>query len=367
MSATDTITSSIAQHLRTHHPPHRRPALRDAHPKHHGCVRAVFVVEPDGAALGAVRHGVFARPGRTYEAWVRFSNALKERHDLAPDARGMAVKLMGVEESDSGTQDFLMVSHHTFFAKDAEEFVDFPAAVFDVTFRLRAWLRVIGFFIGLRPRRLRLRGLAALLRSLKFTWSPLVLEYFSQTPYRFGQQKLMKYSVRPHEPRPLARRVATRLRALAYLVASNVGGMKDSHDLLRAALVSRLREGPVIFDFHVQVRDAPTDPNRSAVEDDAVAAWSERDFPSRKVGEIRILPLEPDFDEEVMMSLAQHLSFTPWHTVPDHEPVGSINLARRVVYDRISSLRHELNGKRVREPQADETAASYVASLELRP
>jgi|SRR6266542_566590 len=364
MSAIDTIAASLDHHLRRDHPPHRRPALRDAHPKHHGCVRAEFIVERDRPDLDPFRRGVFARAGHRYDAWVRFSNALKVRHDLAPDARGVAVKLMDVKESASGTQDFLMVSHHSFFARHAEEFVDFPATVFDVEFKVRASTRILGFFIDPRRRRLRLRGLAALFRSLKPTWNPLAMEYFSQVPYKLGPEKLMKYSVHPHEPRPLWRRIAIWLAALAYMAVSNFGGMKKSHNLLHEALVRRLRQGDARFDFCVQVRDVSNDPReRAQVEDDAVAGWSTRDFPLRKIAELRILPLGDDFHVDAMMNLGQHLSFTPWHNVADHEPVGSINAARRVAYERISTVRHELNAKLRREPRAAETAEVYLASL----
>ena len=37
------------------------------------------MVEADLAA--PLRHGVFAQPGRRFEAWIRFSNAFKRRHD----------------------------------------------------------------------------------------------------------------------------------------------------------------------------------------------------------------------------------------------------------------------------------------------
>ena len=369
MSAPNTIATSIEHHLRRDHPPHRRPALRDAHPKHHGCVRAELIVERDhNPELARFRHGVFAQPGHTYPCWVRFSNALKERHDLAPDARGMAVKLMNVKASASGTQDFLMVSHHSFFARDAEEFVDFPATVFDTKFKARAWMRVIGFFINLRRRRLHLRGLIALFSSLKPTWNPLAMKYSSQVPYKLGPAQLMKYSVRPHEKRPLQRVLGIWLRALAYLVVSNFGGMKKSHNMLREALLDRLHRADASFDFCVQVRDIPVDAlEKDRIENDAVVRWDEHEFPLRKVAEIRVLRLEDDFDEDVMMAIGQHLSFTPWHNVPDHEPVGSINAARRIVYERISTLRHELNRKRRREPLAHETAATYLASLDAEP
>jgi hypothetical protein len=45
--------------------------------------------------------------------------------------------------------------------------------------------------------------------------------------------------------------------------------------------------------------------------------------------------------------------------------VGSINAARRVAYERISRLRHELNRKQQREPKGHETAAGYLASIDM--
>ena len=363
MNPVETIATSIEHHVRQHHPPHRLPALRDAHPKHHGCMRATFTVCRQPEIAGTLP-GIFSEPGRTFQAWVRFSNALKERHDLAPDARGMAVKLMDVRQSGSTTQDFLMVSHKVFFARDAAQFVDFPAAVSDVRFRFRAWGRIFNFFIGIRPFRFRIPGLLALLRSLKPTWSPLAMAYFSQTPYKFGEGRVMKYCVRPHEPRPLSRRLGIWLRAIAYPFVSKSTRIEKSRNLLREALLARLREGPVKFDFCVQTRYlSGTDDERRRMQDDAVAPWREDMFPYQKVAVIEIEQLPADFDEGEMMRLGQHLSFNPWHHVPDHEPLGTINLARKMAYERISLLRHQLNGKREAEPRAGESARDYLESI----
>ena len=142
--------------------------------------------------------------------------------------------------------------------------------------------------------------------------------------------------------------------------------MKQSHDMLREALIDRLRHSEASFDFLVQVREAPSDDDeRNRIADDAVAGWNDELYPPVKVAEIRLLPLGEDFDADVMMAFGEHLSFTPWHHVPAHEPVGSINEARRVVYDRISTLRHDLNRKVRREPLPHETPAEYLASIEF--
>src|SRR5688500_11171982 len=47
--------------------------LRGVHPKAHGCARATFAINAD--VPEDLRVGVFATPGASYEAVVRFSNA----------------------------------------------------------------------------------------------------------------------------------------------------------------------------------------------------------------------------------------------------------------------------------------------------
>ena len=49
------------------------PFLRGVHPKAHGCARATFTVKSD--LPEDLRVGVFAKPGVSYAAVVRFSNA----------------------------------------------------------------------------------------------------------------------------------------------------------------------------------------------------------------------------------------------------------------------------------------------------
>jgi hypothetical protein len=64
-------------------------ARRDAHPKAHGCVKAeVHILDRLPASLAK---GMFI-PGKTYQAWIRFSNGSGDptRADIKRDARGMA-------------------------------------------------------------------------------------------------------------------------------------------------------------------------------------------------------------------------------------------------------------------------------------
>src|SRR5436305_1709964 len=69
-------------------------ARRDAHAFDNGCMRAVFRVDEN--LDPQLAHGIF-QPGRNYPAWIRVSNGnTVARSRWFPDARGFAIKLMGV-------------------------------------------------------------------------------------------------------------------------------------------------------------------------------------------------------------------------------------------------------------------------------
>ena len=372
-AAVDAIVATLVYHLRKEHPrpSPAQPARRDAHPKHHGCVPATFEVCDLERHEGFLAQGLFARPGK-YQAWVRFSNAFKVRNDLDRDARGMAIKIMGVPEGASEhTQDFLLVTHRSFFARTPADFVDFAAAVSGVGESSALISRTIGFFFGWRPFRFRLPGFIALMRSMNHCTNPLVRTYFSQTPYSYGRSQV-KFRARPqrrwlpHQWVWLWIRVFVHnviipiLRAIVWLI-SKLGARVQfdprwQENYLQNALLSSLRARPAVFDFQVQLR------KDGMPLDDAVVAWSQWESTFETVATITVGP--PTVSVDTMMAFGQHLSFTPWHHVPAHRPLGSINNARRAVYDAISSLRHDLNHVRPREPRPGESPTDYLRDIE---
>ena len=122
------IVGLISEGVRAQHQPAQRPALRDAHPKAHGCVKATFKV--NDRLPPELAQGVFV-PGKTYQAVIRFSNGNADpmRPDVKKDARGMAIKLLGVpgdkilpDERDAPTQDFVMINHPVFFLDDPDRY-----------------------------------------------------------------------------------------------------------------------------------------------------------------------------------------------------------------------------------------------------
>jgi hypothetical protein len=309
----------------------RTTMRRDAHPKTLGLVNARFTISDE--CPPELCYGVFARPGDSFDALIRFSNGNPVReHDMAFDIRGMAIKLPGVAgaflEGEPG-QDFVLATGESFFGIDAVEYKDFIPASTSPIALLKHFLRWGRFRAG-----------ANFLSAQCVPRSPLAIEYFSQTPYRLGPH-VVKYRARAiaprstrHDPgymRPINRRVLGVLARLWPRFASRFA----PPDAVRLALVDDLARGPVAFEFLVQrwpdLRRLPP----WAIEN-ATLAWP---APWSRVATI-LMDALPASDVDA----AEPMTFTPWHAKAEHQPLGSINRARYAIYKHMSDFRRCHNG-----------------------
>ena len=328
--ATRAIADLIEKSIEETYPPDKRPARRDAHPKAHGCVRASFKVAdglPDNLA-----QGVFV-PGATYKAWIRFSNGNSDpaRPDVKGDARGMAIKLTGVPgfkllpaESEAETQDFIMINHPVFFIDDPQDYLNLikRGSSSNPLVKLTA-----PFALGLKG------ALIARTISAKKIENPLYTRYWSTVPYRLGDdahKQAVKFSARP-----------------CAVHANNKIPSDPGPDYLRQAMAATLAADEACFDFLVQTRRSP-----SMKVEDSKTEWKESEAPFIKVATITIP--KQTFDSEAQMAFCENLSFTPWHSLPEHRPLGGVNRVRRTVYESISKRRHDLNQAPRKEPAGDE-------------
>ncbi len=55
-----------------------------------------------------------------------------------------------------------------------------------------------------------------------------------------------------------------------------------------------------------------------------------------------IIPIQDCMSLEQAV-FCENLSFSPWHSLPEHRPLGLVNRVRKVAYREISRLRHDLN------------------------
>jgi len=300
-------------------------ARRDAHPKAHGCVKAEFhVVDTLPETLSK---GVFV-PGKTYQAWIRFSNGSGDptRADIKRDARGMAIKVLGVsgkkileDEADATTQDFIMINHPVFFATDPARYLSFMNDANSHHFYRKL---LIPFDLGAKGTRIALET-----RSSRIS-NPLQTRYWSMVPYQLGTGD---------------GRLAVKYSARGCSATSDLMPKKPGHDFLRDALRRTLQSGDACMEFLVQPRTS----DGMNVEDSRIE-WKEAEAPFYKLATIRVPP--QTFDTPEQNRFCENLSFTPWHALPEHKPLGVTNRLRKVIYAHISRVRHEMNDTQREEP-----------------
>ena len=312
-----------------------KPFLRGVHPKGHGCARAMFTVKSDLSA--DLRVGVFASPGVTYDAVVRFSNAAAlvgpDVQDSVKDgvttqqhgSRGMAVKVRGLAgislaSDEPGTQDFLMVNSNVFPFANVADYLALMRAQFEYDDKVEPTFAKFAKELAASGGAVRAQRAGQISAGIQRTamTNPLSSTYFSAAPFLFGPDRVVKFAAMPASGTPEA-----------PLPASL------DKDYLRAALAERLRNEGVSFDFAVQVRP----PSPEAHVEDVTVPWDPADVPFRSVATIAIPKQDingPDADAS-----CESLYWTPWHTLSEHRPVGGINRLRLAAYEASIARRRQ--------------------------
>ncbi|MGI9315692.1 MAG: catalase family protein [bacterium] len=274
-------------------------------PKSLGCFDAQFIVE--SLQDPELTQGLFAAPGN-YPARVRFANATKF-DDRKKDFRGMSIKVASVSGQplwgEPGIQDFILNSYPALFAGTAEKFLAFVKAME----KGRVW----SFFVN--PW--NWRSLGIVVRGREAILNPFDIRYWSTTPYRFGKDpaKAVKYSVRPCSN------------------SISLDGDNDDPDRLTISMRRHLESEPACFDFMVQFQ---SDPKRMPIEDASVV-WDEQDSPFRKVATIRIE--QQSFETDTAKKACESISFNPWQSLSEHQPLGGINRIRKEIYAQMATFR----------------------------
>jgi hypothetical protein len=329
------IVESIAGAIKQHFNKNGPPARRDAHAYDNGCVHAIFRVDAD--LPEHLHQGVFV-PGSQYKAWIRFSNGNSEaRPAWFFDARGMAIKLMGVSgekllDDENHTQDFILISHPKFFVDDLRRYkatlVEFLKGSY-----------IDQYVWSLLKLRFPDEFLLALKANLNFTVNPLFQQYWSMTPYRLGVDPDKKFAVK-YTAKPRSNNKAGFLSRQLTRLRPNFS--------LKEELNKTLVANEMSFDFYIQ---RYVDEEHTPIEDSKVE-WTENTSRPERVGTI-VIPIQ-DCMSPGQAVFCENLSFSPWHTLPEHRPLGLVNRVRRIAYRQISKLRHELNSAPRQEPTGDE-------------
>lgn len=292
------------------------PDKRGQHFKMNACLDATFKVHED--LPKELKVGLFAQP-KSYKAIIRASNG-GETDDRNPDAHGFAIKVLGVkgdqalkELAGSNEQDFILADSPVFFIRNASDYALF---VQDVAVSRPKGKPPEKFFAHLKKTHPEDLPLFQKLKK-QITDDPLSSTYWSQLPYSFGgsSRTICRYRVSPAAP------------GGGSAGASSVG---DSENYLRERMVDRLGKEEVVFEFAVQVKKGAT---KDVVESPTVE-WDE---PYVTVASLHIAPQA--FDTVERNQFGEDLTYTPWHALAQHKPLGEINAIRQVVYLASQKLR----------------------------
>jgi hypothetical protein len=299
-------------------------AQRFGNTKTHGVVRGELTVLPDLPVH--LRHGLFAEPA-TYRAWVRFSGpgpyAPPDIDDYGQCSVG--IKVMGVPgpkllDDEQATQDLILVTPASFVTPDIR-----------ANTHLQRWVRVKADFVHfLDPTDPHLLDMVEQALWSPMHTSPLEVRYYTNVPFLLGEGQAVQYSLKP------------RWRGRSRIPA------QPSENYLREAMVRVLADGDWEFDFMVQLQ---TDPHLMPIENASVK-WPERLSPYVTVARLR-LPAQR-FDSDEQLAFADVLRFNPWHSLPEHRPLGNSNRARKRMYAELARLRQAMNQVEHVEPTGDE-------------
>jgi hypothetical protein len=315
-------------------------AVRAVHAKAHGIARGTLTVAD--ALPPELAQGLFAAPGR-YEAVIRLST---NPGDILDDSiglpRGLALKVIGVEgerlpgsEGDT-TQDFIMVNAPVFAAPDAKAFSKNLKLLAGTTDKAEGAKKLLSGVLRAFEATLETVGLeSATLKQMGGAANvhPLGETYFSQTPFRYGDH-IAKFQLAPVSP------ALTRL-------TGDIVSTSGRPDALREAVREVLIEQGGTWELRVQLnRDLEAMP-----VEDPTKEWKEADSPFQTVATLEIPP-QLSWEHGGSDAVDDALSYSIWHGIAAHRPLGNVNRARRDTYAHSAGFRRHFNGCPVHQPRA---------------
>ena len=313
-------------------------AVRSVHAKSHGIARGTLTV---AAGLPpALAQGLFATPGE-HEAILRIST---NPGDILDDdialPRGLALKILGVDgerlpgSDGETTQDFLMVNGPAFSAKTPKAFLGNLKLFAKTTDRVEGVKKLLSHVAGAAEHLLEaVGGQSSTLIGFGGAKQvhPLGETYYTQTPFRFGDH-IAKIALFPVSP------------GLTSLTGTVVE--IDGPDAIRAAVKRDLIEQGGTWEVRVQLN---TDLETMPIEDPTVV-WDEKASPYVTVATL-VVPPQLAWDTGVTEHLDDALSFSPWHGLAAHRPLGGVNRVRRGAYDFSADFRGRFNKCPMHEPR----------------
>lgn len=322
---------------------HSGHAIRAVHAKAHGVLHGTMQILDNLSPQLA--QGLFAKPG-TYQVAMRFSTLPGDiLDDSVSTPRGLAVKVIGVEgarlpgsEGDA-TQDFIMVNGPAFSAPTAAKFLGnlkMLAATTDKAEGLKKTMSAVA-----RSTESLIEafgGKSATITTMGGQKQTNILgeTFYSQVPILYGAY-IAKFSVAP-------------IFDLSLLTDGPID--TGNPNALREAVSAYFATKGGEWEFRVQLC---TDLDTMPIEDASVA-WPEDQSPYLVVARLAVEP-QDSWSAEGIAAVDEGLSFSPWHGLAAHRPLGSVMRARNSTYTNSVNFRSQHNGCPIHEPKPTGNAA----------
>jgi hypothetical protein len=316
-------------------------AVRSVHAKSHGVFEGELTVQP--TLPPELAQGLFASPGSSFKVLMRLST---QPGDILPDAvsaaRGMAIKVLDVEgerlpDAEGGqSHNIVLASDPAFAAPNAEKFLGSLKQLAGTTDKAEWAKKLLSSTLrGVESALEAVGGESAMVKSMGGVpiTHPLGDNYYSQTAYRFGDY-IAKFGLFPVSEN------------LTQLTGDRVD-VTDRPDALREVVRETIIEQGGSWELRVQLC---TDLDKMPVEDASVA-WDEKASPYRTVARIDVLP-QLSIGTDLQALADENTFFSPWHGLLAHQPLGSVNRARRRTYEMSAEFRGRFNGCPVHDTPA---------------
>jgi len=312
--------------------------FRSVHAKSHGLLYGKLTIAE--GLPEALAQGLFSW-AQTYPVIMRLSTTPGDiLDDSISTPRGLAVKILGVRgERVAGsqgdtTQDFVLVNGPVFNAPNAGGFLRSLKLLEPTTNKMEGLKKLTSAVArGAEAVIEAAGGQSPTLTSLGGQQEHHILgeSFYSQTPILYGKY-IAKIGIFPVSPE---------LTALTKKPLTNNG----EPNMLRNVVVDFFLNNSATWEVRVQLcMNLETMP-----VEDASVAWPEDESPYVTVATLTAAAQDP-WTVEKIGAIDEGLSFSPWHALAAHRPLGSVNRARKAAYAMSAKFRAEHQGRDIREP-----------------
>jgi hypothetical protein len=248
-------------------------------------------------------------------AWVRWSSdAPPNAADQENNTLGFAIKLFGVEGPTLAMDDPLATNADLLFQNSDIFFVD----------NVRDMCAISENDAAFEANHKRTSLILNEMR--KQEASVLTARFSSTLPYALGDD-IVKY------------------RLVAMPPTDPTGAPGSTPNYLAEDLKRRLLASPAAYLLEAQsfIDESVTPIDRATVR------WDEAIAPFVPIARIDIEA--QDIDAPGQSAYGESLAFSPWRTLHENRPLGSIADARRIAYPSSAAVRRSLNGQPMQEPK----------------